>query len=220
MDESSTEQPSIRSQELFERSGLKARAGFNLGSGALSFTVDLPQCNVPEPQRSVVEQEDVDAETVKPLLQSCILWCMLSLLPSQRDLEQRFVGECATERKELLANRCLSFFAKQTRVTIREKTEDTKRHTIRIVWMGVRRGQQGFTYSPSYTSLCGVIVNRSSSAPNLSAEADVTMEPGLEVKETMSMWAGSKEVNAAMVRAFWDNMERKQRYFAAEELYR
>ncbi len=89
---------------MFEKAELKARPGYNEGTGALTFTVPLPSSN--------------DVEILSPL--QAVVWAMLGVLPLQHAVENLF-GSRQENGAKLLANECLRAFAMQTGVAITDK---------------------------------------------------------------------------------------------------
>ena len=140
---------------LFSEAGFAPSVNFNVGSGELSLTVPL---FAKEGHAAVKAQQAV----------VCV---MLAAFPEQVALEQAYADyrqRCAPAGKpergadssDLLANRCLAVFAKQTGVCISQRTILAGSRTMKLSFaqcddLSGAKERKMFRYSPCYSALAG-----------------------------------------------------------------
>jgi hypothetical protein len=168
--------------QIFSEAGFAPSVNFNVGSGELSLTIPL-----------FASDED-ELVAARP----AVVRAMLAALPEQRALERFFAAIRARGREDagleadvgatgdLLANRCLEIFCRQTGVGIWQRTVDTRTRTVKLAFAnyddlfgGTRKMLK---YAPCYSSLTGFTDSasyrtlRAGSSEELQAAIDAALE--------------------------------------------
>jgi hypothetical protein len=139
--------------QIFSEAGFEPSVNFNTGLGELSLTIPL------------FANEDTPLHARRTVVRT-----MLAAMPEQAGLEGLYAAECAAiasqnaagfeaDACDLLANRCLDVFAKQTGAGIWQRTVDVRMRTVKICFAAYTNllggPRKALKYSPCYTALTG-----------------------------------------------------------------
>jgi hypothetical protein len=142
--------------QIFSEAGFEPSVNFNTGLGELSLTIPL------------FANEDTPLHARRTVVRT-----MLAAMPEQAGLEGLYAAECAAIASQdaagfeadacaagdLLANRCLDVFAKQTGAGIWQRTVDVRMRTVKICFAAYTNllggPRKALKYSPCYTALTG-----------------------------------------------------------------
>ena len=182
--------------QMFSEAGFAPSVNFNVGSGELSLTIPLFAGD---------ERELVAARPA-------VVRAMLAALPEQRALEHFYAAVRARGREEaglaadvgatgdLLANRCLDTFCRQTGVGIWQRTVDTRTRTMKLsfanyddLFGGPRKMLR---YAPCYSSLTGFTDSASYCA----------LRAGSSEELQAAMDAAREQLIADMTACFWKHV--------------